>query len=91
MLRFSSLGFLALFGSILIFLLQSITSLTSKDLVWQELRFIDVLDAKYYGWINDITLFNLNTLSNYILHMPLYAFLFCLTVLLFIMSGLFEK
>jgi len=91
MLRFSSLGFLALFGSILIFLLQSIVSLTSKDFAWKKLRFVDVLDPKYYGWMNDITILNFNTYSDYVINMPLYALLFCLTVLFFIMSGLFEK
>jgi len=91
MLRFSRLGFLALFGSILIFLLQSIVSLTSKDFAWKKLRFVDVLNPKYYSWMNDITILNFNTYSDYILNMPLYAVLFCLTVLFFIMSGLFEK
>ena len=91
MLRFSSLGFLAMFGSILVFLLQSIISLTSKDLAWKQLRFVDVLDPKYYGWMHDITILNFNTYSDYVLNMPLYAVLFCLTVLFFLMSGLFEK
>lgn len=91
MLRFSSLGFLALFGSILIFLLQTIVSLTNEEFAWKKLRFVDVLDPQYYSWMNDITLFNFNTYSDYILNMPLYAFLFCLTVLFFLISGLFEK
>jgi hypothetical protein len=91
MLRFSSLGFLALFGSILIFLLQSIVSLTSKDFAWKRLRFVDVLDQKYYSWMNDVTILNFNTYSDYVLNMPLYTVLFCLTVLFFIMSSLFEK
>jgi len=91
MLRFSSFGFYTLFGSFLIFLLQSIVSLTSKDLVWKELRFIDILDPKYYNWANGITLLKFNIFSNYILTMPLYAFLFILTILFFIISGLFEN
>ena len=91
MLRFSSLGFLAMFGSILVFLLQSIVSLTSEDFAWRQLRFVDVLDPQYYSWMNDITLFNFNAYSDYVLNMPLYAVLFCLMILFFLMSSLFEK
>ena len=91
MLRFSSLGLFTLFSSILIFVLQSIASLTSRDLVWKELRFVDILAPKYYTWINDIALLNFNTILSYLLNMPLYAFLFFLTLLFFILGGMFEK
>ena len=91
MLRFSSLGFYALFSSFLIFLLQAIASLTSKEFVWKKLRFIDILDPKHYNWMNEITFLKFNIFLNYFINMPLYAFFFCLTVLFFIISGIYEK
>ena len=91
MLRFSRLGFYALFSSFLIFLLQAIASLTSKDFVWKKIRFVDILDPKYYKWMNGIQLLNFNIVLDYIINMPLYAFFFCLTVLFFVISGIYEK
>lgn len=91
MLRLSSLGFFALSGSILLFIFQVIASLLNKDFVWKKLRLVDILDPKYFSWVDGITLFNFNTLSSYILDMPLYAVLFCLTILFFVFSGIFER
>lgn len=91
MLRLSNLGFLALSGSILIFIFQTIASLINKDFVWKKLRLVDILDTKYFSWVDGVTLFNFNTFSNYILNMPLYAVLFCLTILFFVFSGIFER
>ena len=91
MLRFSSLGFLSLFGSILTLLLQAIISLTSKDLAWKKLSVVNVVEPHYYSWVEHITLFNFNSMSTFILDMPLYMLFFCLTILFFILSSLFER
>ena len=91
MLRFSKLGFFSLFGSILTLLLQAIITLTSNDLAWKKLSVVDVVEPHYYGWTERITLFNFDSVSRYILEMPLYALFFCLTILFFTLSGLFER
>ena len=91
MLRFSRLGFYALFSSFLVFVLQTIASLMSKDFVWKKLRLVDILDPKYYSWMNEIKFLNFDMVSNYIVSMPLYAVFFCLTVIFFIISGIYEK
>ena len=91
MLRFSNIGFLTLLGSILLFLFQSIVSLINRNQEWQDYRIVDILEPEDYEWVNDIVLFNFDTLSNYVLNMQLFMVLFCLTVIFFIMSGIFEK
>jgi hypothetical protein len=91
MFRLGNLGFLSLFGSIIILLLQAITSLLNKDFTWKKLRCADILDPQYYSWLDNITLFNFNSIANYVLNMPLFVLLFCLTIFFFILSGIFEK
>ncbi len=91
MFRLGNLGFLSLFGSIIILLLQAITSLLNQDFAWKRLRFADILDPQYYSWLDNITLFNFNSIANYVLNMPLFVLLFCLTIFFFILSGIFEK
>jgi len=91
MFRLGNLGFLSLFGSIIILLLQAITSLLNKDFTWKKLRFADILDPQYCSWLDNITLFNFNSIANYVLNMPLFVLLFCLTIFFFILSGIFEK
>ena len=91
MFRLGNLGFLSLFGSIIILLLQAITSLVNKDFNGKKLRFADILDPQDYRWLDNITLFNFNSIANYILNMPLFVLLFCMTIFFFILSGIFEK
>ena len=91
MFRLGNLGFLSLFGSIIILMLQAITSLLNKDFTWKKLRFADILDPQHYSWLDNITLFNFNSIANYVLNMPLFVLLFCLTIFFFILSGIFEK
>ncbi len=91
MFRLGNLAFLSLFGSIIILLLQAIMSLLNKDFTWKKLRFADILDPQYYNWLDNITLFNFNSIANYVLNMPLFVLLFCLTIFFFILSGIFEK
>jgi hypothetical protein len=91
MFRLGNLGFLSLFGSIIILLLQAITSLLNKDFTWKKLRCADILDPQYYRWLDNITLFNFNSIANYVLNMPLFVLLFCLTIFFFILNGIFEK
>ena len=91
MIRLGSVGFVALLSGLLTLLLQGIVSLISRDFVWKDLRFMDVLDSKLYTWVNDIHLLNFDACSKYILNMPLYLVFFCFTVLFFIMSGIFGR
>jgi hypothetical protein len=91
MTKFGSLGFVALFSGIITLLLQGIVFLTSRDLAWKDLRFMDVLDPRLYTWVNDIHLLSFDVCSNYILNLPLYLVFFSLTVLFFAMNGLFGK
>jgi hypothetical protein len=91
MFRLGNLGFFSLFGSIIIVLLQTITYLLNKDLTWKKLRFADIIDPRYYNWLDNITLFNFNSIANYVLNMHLFVLLFCLTIVFFILSGIFEK
>ncbi len=91
MLRFSNLGFFALFSSVIILLFQSILSLSSKDFAWQNLSLVDVLDPKYYSWVNEVALLNLNGMTSYVLNLPMFVVFFCLTIIFFVMGGIFEK
>lgn len=91
MFRLGNLGFLSLFGSIIILLLQAITYVLNKDFTWKKLRFADILDPQYYSWLDNITLFNVNGIANYVVNMPLFVLLFCMTIVFFILSGIFEK
>ena len=91
MLNLSNLGFLSLGGSILIIIFQAIASLTSTELAWKRLRLIDILEIKDLSWIDGITLLNFNYYAKYILNIPGYVFLFSLTIIFFIMSGIFER
>ncbi len=95
MLRINNLCFFLLGGSILTFVFQAIASLTGAgkemDFVWKKLSLADTLGAEQLSWIDNIEILNFNNFAGYILNMPMYAFLFCLTILFFIVGSIFKR
>lgn len=84
MLKISQLGFIALFGSIILLLFQAISSLVNKNFIWEKLKLVDILDSKFYSWTEGITLFYFNHFVDYILNLQLFIFLFVMAVLFFL-------
>jgi hypothetical protein len=90
-MKFSRLGFVSFFGSVFILLIQALNSLTSRDLVWQQIRFADVLDPDAYNWFSGGAFFKAGFVLDYILNIPLSAIFFCLMLLFFTLSVIFEN
>ena len=84
MLKISQLGFISLFGSILLLLFQAISSLANKNFIWEKLRLVDILDSKLYSWTGGITFFYFNHFVDYILNLQLFIFLFVMAILFFL-------
>ncbi len=88
----SWLGGLVLLGfqAIFTFMDPSATSLTTKT-VWKKISIVDIIDIKYFDWINSISWVSIQNAANYIITMPLFILLFCLGILFFIINAFMPK
>jgi len=91
MSKFSFTAFMFLIGSILLIGFQSIAKLMGTNGGWNHFSLIQLFGKKYFAWINDISLFGLEDALMYIATMPLFVFLFCVSVLFFIIDKLYSK
>jgi len=83
MLKLKNLSLFSLAGAILVLVSQAIASLIHTDAEWKSWRLVDVVDAGSFAWVDSISILNVNSMINYMLNMPLFGLLLCLTVALF--------
>lgn len=91
MLRLGQLGYVSLLGSIVSLIMQGIASVLNEEFILKDLRLVNIIDAEIYDWAAGITLFSFNSLVEFLVNLQLFAFLFILAVLFFILSGIFER
>jgi len=84
-------GFLCI-GGLFMMLYQAISSLmTAGEIIWQPLIIMDVIDAKYIKWIDNISIDSIQGFFQYILSMNLSMVLIVTGIALFIIGGFVEK
>ena len=79
-------------GGVALVLCQAIASMmTPGEIVWKRLSIVDIVDARYINWLDDIPLDTIQSISQYIAAMPLYILLIAVGIFLFIVGGLVQK
>jgi len=91
MSKFTFMAFIFLVGSILLLGFQSIARLMGTKGIWKSLSLIKFFGPKYFHWIDDISFFGLEEILLFIVNMPLFAFLFCMSILFFIFDKFYTK
>lgn len=91
MSKFSFMAFMFLIGSILLLGFQSIARLMGTQGEWKGFNMIKLFGPKYFNWIDDISFYGLEQILLFIASMPLFVFLFCMSVLLFILDKFYSK
>jgi len=91
MSRFSFIAFMLLIGSILLIGFRSIGKLMGAKGAWNGLSLIKLFGPKYFYWLDDISFFGLEDILIFIANMPLFAFLFCMSILFFFLDKLYSK
>lgn len=91
MFRLSQMGYVSLMGSIVMLIFQGIASVLNEEFDLKDVRMIDFVSAELHGWIEGIHLFSLNSLIDYLLNLQLFAFLFVMSIMFFVLSGIFER
>ncbi len=98
MSKFTILGLLSWLGSLVLLGFQAIftfmdpsaSSLTTKT-VWKKISVVDIIDTKYFDWINSIPWVSIKESANYVITMPLFILLFCVGLLFFITNAFMPK
>lgn len=68
----------------------SLMQISTGKPTWNSLKIIDVADAKYLQWIDNVTIFSVHGIAEKIFDVPVSALLFGMSLLLFI-AGYFSK
>ena len=72
-------------GVMLVF--QKISGLIGDGGEWDAIRMVDLAAPSAFNWIDKMTFLGINNLLDIIVTAPLYILLFCVGVLLLIISG----
>jgi len=91
MSKFSFMAFMFLAGSILLVGFQSIAKLMGTKGGWKTFSLIKLFGPKYFAWINDISFFGVEDVLTYIATMPLFLFLFFMSILFFILDKFYSR
>ncbi len=83
MLKLKNLSLFTLVGAVLVLVCQAVSSLIRSDVGWTNWRLVDVLDAGHLAWVDGVSILNVNSVITYMLNMPVFALLFCITAVLF--------
>ncbi len=92
MSKYYLFGGLLSIGGVVLVLCQAISSMmTPGEIVWKRLSIVDIVDAEYINWLDDVPLDAIQSISQYITTMPLYILLVAVGICLFIVGGLVQK
>ena len=84
-------GLLCITGLLLI-IFQAVSSMMTPDeIVWKTLSFVDVIDAAYLQWIDNISWHSIQKSLKYIATMPLYILSLGAGVFSFMVGGFVDK
>ena len=90
MSKLSFMAFMFLVGSILLLGFQFLARFMGTKGGWKSLSLTKFLGPKYFHWLDDISFFGLEDILLFIANMPLFAFLFCMSILFFILDKLYS-
>jgi hypothetical protein len=61
------------------------------QIVWKSISILDVVDAEYVKWIDDISWTTFQKILKYIATMPLYALFLCVGGISFLIGGFVDR
>jgi hypothetical protein len=91
MTKFSLIGILAIIGGGVMLGFQTLSGVMGHEVKFESLKLVNILDEKYFAWIDTVSFYGLERIAEFIVSMPLYILLFCFGGLLLMLSYLFGK
>ncbi len=91
MTKFSVFGILAIIAGGLMIGFQILSGVMGHEVKYKSLTLVNILDEKYFAWIDTVSFYGLERIAEFIVSMPLYVLLFCFGGLLLMLSYLFGK
>ncbi len=90
MSKFTWAGLLSWLGGFLLLGFQGISTLMDDDGKWKSMNILDIVEPEYLEWADRIPWSIGQNAVNYLLSMPLFALLFCVGTLAFIINAFLE-
>jgi len=91
MSKFSTIGIILLVAAFILFGYQGIAAFlemgTSDEFVYENISFVDILDEKYYSWIDSISSPSIQSIAETLIIAPLALWLLCGAVLCFLIHA----
>lgn len=88
---FSAMGFILLISAFILFGYQGLSAFlamgTKDQFVYENIRFVDILDEKYYSWINNISFVFIQGIAETFITAPIALWLLCGAVLFFLINA----
>ena len=91
MAKFSTIGIILLVAAFILFGYQAIAAFlemgTSDEFVYKNISFVDILDDKYFSWVDSISSPSIQSLAETLIIAPLALWLLCGSVLCFLIHA----
>ena len=91
MSKFSTIGIILLVAAFVLFGYQAIAAFlemgTSDEFVYENISFVDILDEKYYSWIDSISSPSIQGIAETLINAPIALWLLCGAVLCFLIHA----
>lgn len=90
MSKYTIAGLLSWLSGLLLLGFQGISTLMDEEAAWDNLNLLDVVEPQYLEWTTRIPMEMAQNVMNYIVAMPLFALLFCVGTVAFIINAFLE-
>ena len=90
MSKFTITGLLSWLLGLLLLGFQGISTLMNEEASWDNLNLTDIVEPQYLEWVSQLPADFLKNMANYIISMPLFALLFCVGTIAFIINAFVE-
>ena len=85
------IGFLFLFGTFCLLCYQGIIAALGMEkageFIYKNLRLVDVLDGKYFNWIDSLQSIFVTSVAEFLITVPLFLFLLCFATIFFLIQA----
>ena len=91
MTKYSLIGIFAIIGGGVMLGFQTLSVVMGQEVKSESLKLVNILDEKYFAWIDTVSFYGLERIAQIIVSMLVYILLFCFGGLFLTLSYLFGK
>jgi hypothetical protein len=85
------IGIILLLSALVLFGYQGISAFlgmgTSDDFVYENIRFVDILDEGFFSWIDSISSPSIQSIAETLINAPVALWMLCIAVLCFLIHA----